>query len=326
MVKYVVRRVLLLIPTIILVILLVFVLVQLTPANPGRTILGLAATEEDVQLLNEQLGYNKPLLVRYFDYVVNLVQGDMGFSYYNQTVKVVTKVTDAIPYTLILVGFSTLFSVLIGVTLGVACAVKQYSVFDSIGSTLAMVLSAIPVFWMAIMLMLLFAQNLGWLPAGGVKQGLKSWILPVMIQGFVYAANFLRYTRSSMLDQIQEDYVRTARSKGCSEKRVIFLHAFRNALMTIVTVIAMNMGNMLGGAVVLENIFQIPGLGNLALDSILKKDIPLILGSILTISLMFLLLMLIVDTLYAFLDPRVKASYTRGKNKKMKKVEATAKQ
>jgi peptide/nickel transport system permease protein len=166
------------------------------------------------------------------------------------------------------------------------------------------------------MLLLVFAQNLGWLPAGGVRDGIKSWILPVLINGTIYAASFLRYTRTAMLDQIAEDYVRTARSKGCTEQRVIFGHALRNALITIVTVIATNMGYMMGGSVVLENIIGIPGLGNLALVSILKKDIPMVLGSILTIAFIFLLLMLVMDIVYAIIDPRIKAMYMRGRLKK----------
>ncbi|NLW78969.1 MAG: ABC transporter permease [Ruminococcaceae bacterium] len=316
--KYLIRRILIIIPTLVLVILLVFILVSLTPANPGRTILGLAATEEQVDQLNEDLGYNRPMLVRYVDYLWNLVRGDMGVSYYNQSVKVFDKVMESLPYTLTLTGFSILVAVLIGVSLGIACAVKQYSALDSIGSTVAMIMSSLPSFWVGIMLLLLFAQTLGWLPAGGVKSGFKSWILPVAIQGLIYAAQFLRYTRSAMLDQIQEDYVRTARSKGCSEKRVVFGHALRNALLTIITVIATNMGYMMGGSVVLESIFGIPGLGFIALEAILKRDIPIVLGAILTIAILFMIIMLVVDVLYAIIDPRIKAQYTRGKIKKKK--------
>lgn len=318
MFRFIVRRVLMLIPILVVISFLVYSLVSITPSNPGRIKLGINAPEEAVAQLNHELGYDKPFLARYLGFVYGALRGDFGDSYFTGK-PVIDEIMVRLPRTATL-AFSSLFvMVLLGIPLGVLCAVKQYSVWDKVFSTFAMFLAAIPGFWLAIMLMLVFSLKLGLLPSGGVTQGFRSWVLPVTTLSLGSVAGYIRFARSAMLDTIREDYIRTARAKGCAERRVIWKHAFGNALLTLITITGMSCGYLLGGSLITESIFSIPGLGVLVLTSIRRKDVPLVLGSIMMISLIFLTILLIIDILYAVVDPRVRGAYKYAYAKRKKK-------
>lgn len=315
MFKFIIKRLLMIIPTMLVVTLIVFLLINITPSNPGRIILGAEATDEQVDQLNHELGYDLPLFQRYFKWLGDAIQGDFGQSYYTRR-DVFEEIGARIPYTLILTLFSLGIALLIGIPLGVLCATKQYSIADSILSTLSMFLAAMPAFWLGLLLMLEFALNLGVLPSGGITNGWRSWVLPVATLAVGYAASYLRYTRSAMLDNIRQDYVRTARSKGCSSTSVTWKHAFRNSLMTLVTLTGMSFSNLMGGAIVIESVFSIPGLGLMGVTAIRRKDVPQVMASLVVLGALFMVMMLIVDIVYAFIDPRIRAKYQSRKPKK----------
>lgn len=317
MFRFIVKRVLSIVPTLLVISFLVYSLVSLTPSNPGRIKLGINAPDEAVQQVNHELGYDKPFFGRYFGFLGNSLKGDFGTSYYTGK-PVVDEIKVRLPRTATLAFSSLLVMVLVGIPLGVFCAVRQYSGWDRVFSTTAMFLSAIPGFWLGLMLMLLFSLKLGWLPSGGVTRGFVSWILPVTTLSLGSVGGYIRFTRSAMLETIREDYIRTARAKGCVERRVIWKHAFGNALLTLVTITGMSCGYLLGGSLITESVFSIPGLGVLVLTSIRRKDIPLVLSAIMMISLIFLTILLVIDILYAVIDPRIKAAYQYASAKKKK--------
>lgn len=315
MLKYVIKRLLMIIPTLLAVTFIVFLLINLTPSNPGRIILGAEATEEQVANMNHELGYDMPLLQRYFKWLGDALRGDFGQSYYTRR-DVFEEIGVRLPYTLTLTLLSLSIALIIGIPLGVLCATKQYSIADYCLSTLAMFLAAIPAFWLGLLLMLQFALKLGWFPAGGVEVGWRSWVLPTATLCVGYTAGYLRYTRSAMLDNIRQDYVRTAQSKGCSAGAVTWKHAFRNSLMTLVTITGMSFSTLMGGAIVIESVFSIPGLGLMGVTAIRRKDIPQVMASLVVLGMFFMVMMIIVDVVYAFIDPRIKARYQARKIKK----------
>jgi peptide/nickel transport system permease protein len=310
MFKYVVSRVLLLIPINLGVSFIVFGILALTPSDPGRMILGEHADREAIERINEELGFNRPFLVRYVSYVTDAVtKFKFGDSYLTRK-PVLEEVVARFPNTLIIATLSVLCSAMIGVPLGILSAVKQYSLIDGVSSVTAMFLAAVPGFWLAMMLMLVFSLILGVLPSSGAGT-YKHFIMPIMTMTLPAAAQILRLTRSTMLETIRQDYVRTARAKGASEGRVIFRHALMNALLPIITILGINFGTQLSGAIVVETIFSIPGLGQLLVTSIRNKDIPQVMACTIFMAALFCIIILIVDMLYAFVDPRIKAKYAR---------------
>lgn len=308
MLRFVIKRLLMIIPTLLVVSFAVFLLCNITPSDPGRIKLGIDAPQEAVDQINHELGYDRPLLERYALWVWNALHGDFGESYYTNR-PVFEELLARFPYTLKLALLGLVSAIIAGIPLGVLCAVKQYSLADYSLSTLAMFLAAMPVFWISLLLLLQFSMNLGWFPSNGVTQGWKSWVLPTIPLTVGYGAGYLRYTRTAMLDTIRQDYIRTARAKGCGEQTVIWKHAFRNSLMTLITITGMSFAGLLGGAVVVEIVFGLPGFGNTIVSAIKAKDVPIVMGAILFLSVTFMLIMLIVDIIYAFIDPRVKAQY-----------------
>lgn len=317
MAKYILKRILL-IPIMILVIMfIIFSLVNLVDTNPALSMLGMDASIEDINALNDELGFNDPLVQRFARYVFDALSGDLGISYYTKR-PVWGEVMTRLPNTLTLTFASIIFSVCVGLPLGILCAVKQYSFLDNLGSSSAMLLGAVPSFLLGLILQLLLCQGLGLFPSGGVDHGFRSWVLPVLTVSAPYSATYLRYCRSSMLDTIRQDYVDTARAKGNNEQTVIMKHAFRNAIMPLVTITGLYIGALMSSAVVVESVFSIPGLGLLVLNSIKTKDIPMVMGCILFLSLIFLVITLVMDVLYAFIDPRIKAIYSKGKAKARK--------
>ncbi len=314
MARFVLKRFLILIPTLLAIILIVFLIMSLTPSNPGQVMLGPRASKEAVAQLNHELGFDRPLLVRYVSYVGGLLQGDMGNSYTTGRA-VFSEITSRFPITVRLAVSAILLAVVIGVPLGIIAAVKQYSVFDITGTSLAMLMASMPGFWLGLMLILVFALKLALLPSYG-NDTWVNFILPSFTLAMPVSASILRLTRTTMLEAIRQDFVRTARSKGQKERVVIFRHALRNALLPIITVVGMEFGWLLGGAVVIEQVFSINGVGKLIIEAIRMKDVPQITGCALFLAFFFMMVMLIIDLLYAFIDPRIRDRYKRAATQK----------
>lgn len=310
MYKYVLKRLVLIIPILIGVALLVFTIMDFTPGSPGQIMLGASASPEDIANLNHELGFDRPFFVRFFDYVAGIVtRFDFGTSYATR-MPVAGEIAARFPTTFKFALLSMTFSAVIGISLGILSAVKQYSVVDTSFTVLAMLFASIPDFWLGLMLILLFSQKLGWLPSNGIETW-KGFVLPVATIVAASSAGLLRMTRSAMLETIRQDYIRTARAKGAPERIVIWKHALKNALLPVITVLGSSFGASLGGAVILETVFAIPGVGQYIVTAIRGKDIPVVMSGTLFLAFLFCLVVLIVDVLYAFIDPRIKARYTR---------------
>ena len=313
MLKYIIKRVLLLIPVLVGVSFIVFIIMSFTPGDPATAILGNGATKEEIHKLNEKLGYYDPFIERYFSYVIHAVQGDFGISY-RTGVPVFGEIFSRFPTTIKLAISAIVLAVVIGIPIGMMSAIRQYSVFDVTSTVIAMFMTSVPQFWLALMGILAFSVRLGLLPSTGLTSW-KSYIMPVFTLCLPCAANIIRLTRSSMLETIRQDYVRTARAKGLPEKVVIRKHAFRNALLPVITVIGINFGYQLGGAVLIESIFGIPGVGMLTVNSIRQKDIPQTTASILFLAFIYVVIMLVIDVLYAYIDPRLKSKIIKSRVK-----------
>ena len=312
--KYILKRILIMVPILIGVSFIVFAILALTPGDPARLMLGVGASQESLDALREELGVNKPFFTRYFDYMIRVFQGDFGVSYRSK-LPVFEEISIRFPVTLKLAVLSIGLVTVFGILLGVLSAVRQHKAIDYILSVLAMLFASIPGFWLGMMMTILFSLQLKWLPSFGVESW-KSYIMPVIALSLPSMAELMRMTRSSMLETIRQDYVRTARSKGLMEKSVILVHALKNALMPIITVIGSNFGGLLGGAVVIETVFSLPGLGNMIVTSIRTKDVPQVMAGTLFIAFLFCLVLLIVDVAYALIDPRIRTRYTSTSRRK----------
>ena len=310
MIRYVLKRLVLLIPVLLGVALIIFTIMALQPGDPGRMILGATATQEAVDKFNEELGINDPFFVRFFNYLQNLIlHFDLGTSYRTQQ-PVISEVAARVGTSLKIAFNGILMASLVGIPLGVLSAVKQYSAIDNFSRISAMLAAAIPPFWLGMMLILIFALKLRLLPSNGVESW-KSFILPMITLGIPYAGTMLRMTRSTMLETIRADYVRTARAKGVPERVITFEHALRNAWLPIISTMTTSFGGLLGGAVITESVFNMPGLGTLIVTGIRQRDTPCVLGATIILAFMFGIIMLIADLLYAFVDPRIKAKYAK---------------
>lgn len=258
------------IPVLLGVAFLVFAILSLTPGDPGTIILGITAKPEDIASLNEQFGYNKPFLIRFFSYIKDIVlHFNLGVSYQTRE-PVINDIMAKFPNTLKLTIFSMSLSAIIGISFGIISAVKQYSALDHICVVTALVFACIPGFWLGLMLMMLFSLKLGWLPSYGAES-LKNFILPTLTVSMTSAAGLLRLTRSAMLETIRQEYIRTAKAKGASKKRIIIKHALRNALMPVVTTLGTSFGASLGGAIIAETVFAMPGMGTLITTAIRQR-------------------------------------------------------
>ena len=309
--KFILKRLLYMIPVLLGVAFLVFAILSLTPGDPGTIILGITAKPEDIASLNEQFGYNKRLLIRFFSYIKDIVlHFNLGVSYQTRE-PVINDIMAKFPNTLKLTIFSMSLSAIIGISFGIISAVKQYSALDHICVVTALVFACIPGFWLGLMLMMLFSLKLGWLPSYGAES-LKNFILPTLTVSMTSAAGLLRLTRSAMLETIRQEYIRTAKAKGASKKRIIIKHALRNALMPVVTTLGTSFGASLGGAIIAETVFAMPGMGTLITTAIRQKDIPMVMGSTLFLAVLFSLIILLVDILYAVIDPRIMDKYKKG--------------
>ena len=309
MIKYVVKRLLLMIPVLLGVSLIVFTIISLSPGDPATVILGTDAPKEAIDALNHELGFDQPLPVRYLDYITSALQGDFGNSYRTGQ-PVFDEIFSRFPNTLKLALCAIVLSVLIGVPIGILSAIKQYSILDYISTVSAMFLASVPQFWLGLMAILIFAVNLGVLPATGNDTWL-SYIMPTMAMALPCAAKNLRLTRSSMLEIIRQDYIRTAKAKGAPPRTIIWKHALRNAMMPIITNVGVNFGQLLGGMVVIESVFGMQGIGTLTITAIRMKDIPQVTASVIFLAFIYSAVMLVIDLAYAFIDPRIKARYVK---------------
>lgn len=307
MYKYIIKRLALLLPVLIGVSFIVFTIMYFTPGDPAQIILGENATEEALANLREEMGLNDSFFVQYSRFIINAVQGDFGRSYQSNRV-VFDEIFSRFPATLQLAGIGVLLSVLIGIPVGVISATKQYSFFDNTSMVLALIGVSMPNFWQGLMLIMLFSVWLGILPSGGYGDW-TYFILPAITLGTSSAGSIARMTRSSMLEVIRQDYIRTARAKGVLEKNVVYKHALKNALIPIITVVGLQFGYLLGGAVLTETVFSWPGIGRLLVDSIKQKDTPMVQGLVVFIAVTFSIVNLCIDILYSYVDPRIKSQY-----------------
>lgn len=308
MVKYVLKRIAMLIPVVIGVTFIVFTLLYITPGDSARIILGESAPEASVQELRTEMGLDKPFIVRYGNYLKDLfVKHDIGNSYVTKR-PVFQELMSVVPSTLKLAVSSLAIAILIGVPIGIISAVKQYSIFDNVTMIFALIGISMPVFWLGLLLILFFSVKLRLLPASGYSS-LKYMVLPAVSLAAQSIAVLARMTRSSMLEVIRSDYIRTVRAKGQKEIVVVIGHALRNALIPIITSVGLQFGGLLGGAVLTETIFSIPGIGRLMVDSIKMRDYPVVQGGVLFIAIGFCIVNLVVDLLYAYVDPRIKSQY-----------------
>ncbi len=310
MYRYILKRLLLMIPIVLGVSFIIFCILSFTPGDPGSIILGSGALQEEIDALNHELGYDLPFFTRYFKYIVDaLIHFDFGSSYITRQPIMATVLKKA-PISL-RVAFNAIFcAAVLGIPIGVLSAVKQYSLWDTLPTSISIFFASVPAFWLGLMLILIFSVKLKLLPTSGIESW-KSYILPMLALGIPYAAQQMRFTRSSMLETIRQDYIRTARAKGQKERAIIWRHAMKNALMPVITVIGVNFGALLGGAVVTETLFSIPGLGSYIVNGIKQKDLPVVMGGTIVLAIMFSFVMLLVDLIYAFVDPRIKAKYMK---------------
>ena len=301
------------IPVLIGITLLVFLMLRMTPGDPARSMLGDGASEAEIQELREEMGLNDPLPVQYIRYMKDLIfHGSLGTSYVSKR-EVMSEILARFPTTIILALCGILVTVLIGVPTGIIAAVKQNSVADRVATVVGLFGVSMPAFWLGLLLSQLFALKLRWLPATGFY-GPKYWILPAISVGLNTSATVMRMTRSTMLEVIRQDYIRTARAKGVKERTVVMTHALKNCLIPLITVIGLQVGAQLGGAMVTETIFSIPGLGKFLVDSITSRDYPVIQGGVLFTAVVFCVVNLLVDILYAYADPRIKTQYAKAKS------------
>jgi len=304
MARAIVRRLIWIIPIVLGLSLLTFSLVAFLPGDAAQALAGTGASEQDIQDLRRSLGLDQPLPVQYLRYLSRLVQGDLGRSPVTGR-PVVTEIMDNLPPTLELAAFAMAFSILVGVPLGVVSALKQNTFWDTGAAILSVIGVSMPTFWMGILLILVFSVQLGWLPATGSETP-RHLILPGITLGLASIAFLERMTRSSMLEVLNQDYIRTARAKGLRERVVIGLHALKNAMIPTVTAIGLQFGRLAGGTVVTETVFARPGLGRLLIDSISLRDVVMVQGTIMFLASGLVLLNLLVDIVYVYLDPRIK--------------------
>ncbi len=314
MTKFIIKRLLMLIPVLLGISFILFSIMNLTPGDAATLLLGDSSKPEAVEMLREELGLNGGFFERYFNYIGNiLLRGDFGISYRTKN-PVFTEVFTRFHYTLRLAFAAIAISSILGVLLGILSAIKQYTAPDNIITAITLGLTSMPDFWLGLMLIILFAVKLRILPISGATSW-KHFILPGFTAAANYLANTIRMSRSSMLEVSRMDYIRTARAKGVPEKDVIFKHTFKNALMPIVTLVGVNMGWQLGGTIIIEQIFGIPGIGSLMIQSIRLKDVPVVIGCVMFVALLSSLINLATDIIYMYIDPRLRAQFAKVKKK-----------
>lgn len=300
---YIVKRLLLSIPVIFGVAFMVFAMVRIVPGDPARIIAGEAATQEIVEGIRKDMGLDRPLLKQFATFMGNVLRGDFGRSVRSKA-PVAGEIAARLPNTIRLATAGLFVAVVVGVSAGIISAIRPYSWMDTVVMLIALAGLSMPVFWSGLMLILIFAVWLGWLPAVGTG-GMAHLVLPAVTLGMSTAAIIARMSRSSMLEVLRSDYIRTARAKGLGEAAVVNRHAFRNALIPVITVVGLQMGTLLSGAVLTETVFAWPGIGRLLVEGILARDYPIVQASVLVVAMAFVMVNLMVDVLYAVVDPRI---------------------
>ncbi|TVR76252.1 MAG: ABC transporter permease [Sphaerobacteraceae bacterium] len=310
MTNYIIRRILIMIPTLIGVSILVFSITRLTPGDPVRQIVGEDAPQQRVDEVRAELGLDQPIYIQYGYFLMDAAQGDLGNSLRTRQ-PVTYEILNRLPVTMTVATVAVFLAVIVGIPLGVIAAVRKHTFADSLATLFAVVGVSMPLFWFAIMSILIFSIWLGWFPVGGIAgpiytwDGLRSYVLPCVTLSMIPIALIARLTRSSMLDVMDREFVTVARAKGIAERNVVIRHALKNAMLPVITFIGLQYGFLLGGAVVTETIFSLPGVGRLAITSINQRDYPMIQGVVLMIAFIFVVINLIVDIIYAWLDPRI---------------------
>ncbi|AND40611.1 ABC transporter permease [Cytobacillus oceanisediminis] len=302
--KYIVKRILSMIVTLIGVSFLVFLMMHLIPGDPVTYILGDFASEESIVELRSTLGLDQPLYIQYFDYIRNVLQGDLGTSYITG-LTVGEEIYARFPITFQLAVYSLIIGSLFGILMGILAAVKQNTIFDQLAMVISLIGISAPGFWIALFLIWIFSYQLNLFPISGYE-GFHSLILPSITLGLGSAGNIARMTRSSMLEVIKQDFMRTAQAKGLALINMIFQHALQNAMIPVITLIGLQFGFLLAGAVVIETVFSLPGLGSFSIEAISKRDLPTVQGLVLFMAFLFIITNLIVDLVYSMVDPRIK--------------------
>ncbi|MBP1886098.1 MULTISPECIES: ABC transporter permease [Sinorhizobium] len=312
MIRYILQRLFGMIVVMALVVTIVFVIVRVTPGDPAAVMLGPEATQEDIAALRSRLGLDQSLVLQYVYYIGQLLQGDLGQSIFlNQPVT--SALAERAEPTFFLTLFSILIASAIALPIGIYAAYRRGSLVDQAATTLAMLAASVPSFWLGLILIQVLAVRLGWFPVSGYGGPGASFLermyhltLPAIALGVVSSALILRFTRASMLDVLGDDFIRTARAKGLGERRVVMKHALKNALIPILTIIGLTAAVLISGAVVTETVFGLPGVGNLVVSAVLRRDYPVIQGALLVIAALYVLINFAIDMLYLLVDPRVR--------------------
>jgi len=295
------------VPVLLGVMFVIFTLVYITPGDAAQVILGERATPQALEQLRSEMGLDQPFLVQFAGYVSRVARLDLGHSFITNR-PVFDELSFRFPNTAQLAVMALLVALAVGIPMGILCSIRHNSVLDSVASVMGLVALSVPNFWLGLMLVLLFAVNFGLLPVSGFHTPMH-WILPSLTIGLSLSGEFMRFTRSSMLEVVRQDYIRTAWAKGQSEGSIIVRHALKNALIPLVTVVGLSFGALMGGAVLTETIFSIPGVGAFMVQSISSRDFPVIQGGVLMIAFIFSFVNLLVDILYGFIDPRIRSQY-----------------
>ncbi len=332
MTTYIAKRLLMLLPVLLGISVTVFLIIHLIPGNPAQLMLGERATPEALAALEKQLGLDQPLHVQFFRFLGRVLTGDLGRSIRSNK-PVISELAERFPATIELSFFSMFVAVVVGVSAGIISAVKRYSLFDHVSMFLALIGVSMPIFWLGLMLIWFFSVNLGWFPPSSrldVRFFLETYtnfylidsllnrnlaaflnalwhlVMPALALGTIPMAIIARMTRSSMLEVLGQDYIRTARAKGLAQRVVVFRHALKNALLPVVTIVGLQFGFLLGGAILTETIFSWPGVGRYIIEGINERDYPVVQGTVLLIATTFVFVNLLVDILYTFIDPRIR--------------------
>ncbi|MBI3740790.1 MAG: ABC transporter permease [Chloroflexi bacterium] len=312
MTRYISKRLLAMLPVLFLVSFVVFMLLHLTPGDPALIMLGEEATPQNLAALRHELGLDQPLPLQFLSWMEHIVRGDLGRSIRTHQ-QVLEAIVERLPVTIELTALAMLISLFIALPTGIISATRRNSFLDLFSTTGALLGISMPNFFLAILLIFIFAVTLRWLPPIGytpiqkdLLENIRGMILPAITLGAAASAIVARLTRSSLLEVLSQDYVRTAQAKGLAERTIIYTHALKNAMIPVVTIIGLQIGALIGGAVITETIFVLPGVGSLVVDSIFRRDYPLVQGAVLFISIAHLFVNLVVDILYAFLDPRIR--------------------
>ncbi|MDL2248425.1 ABC transporter permease [Tyzzerella sp. OttesenSCG-928-J15] len=302
--RYIAKRLLEMIPLMLIISFVVFMFIHMLPGDPARTLAGVEATPEEIEAIRENFGLNDPLIVQYFNYMKGLFNGDLGTSL-KSNLPVTELIWSRFQYTIQLVIAGILWAPVVGIAIGIICAIKRGTLVDLLGMLFAICGLSAPGFWLGLIGIQFFSVKHMLLPVGGLDSW-KSFILPSIVMGTGIMATLARYSRSSMLETLREDYVRTARAKGQKEAVVMFRHAFKNSLIQVVTILGLQIGGLLSGSVITETIFSIPGMGRLLVDSIAYRDYPTIQGLLMIFALQYVIINLIVDVLYGAINPKIR--------------------